>query len=170
MACLVTTHLGVILWSISCVHDHLSGACYVQEHQKHLKEVEAHLQESKGQLQSTQQQHAQLEEANNGLTQQLEQASTSKSAAVEELAKKKDEVDHLTEELQVAHKRVEIVEADIERVNKQLQVRSAIMYIHQCAQHNLCFLLIFLVLLYMHQQIMHQRTMFCLRDACGLTG
>lgn len=98
-----------------------------------------------------------MEEDNNGLTQQLEQASTSKSAAVEELAKKKDEVDHLTEELQVAHKRIEIVEADVERVNKQLQVRSAIVYIHQFAQHNLCFLLIFLVLLYMHQQIMHQQ-------------
>lgn len=94
------------------------------------KSVKSHVQDNsqavQQQLQAAKQQHVQMQEANTKLSQQLEQASSRKSAAMEELAKKKDEVADLSEELQVAHKRVEILEADYDRVNKHLQVCDAI--------------------------------------------
>ena len=88
-------------------------------------DMKADLKAVKGQLQAAQQQAGQLKEANADLTQQLEQAVSRKSSALDHLAKKKAEAAELDEEVQCSHRHVESIQADLDRVTKQLQVSRA---------------------------------------------
>ena len=74
------------------------------------------------QLESAQQQQKDQEKSCADLAQQLEQANTRKSAAMEVMAMRKDEIDQLGEQFLAAQQHAENVQADSGRINKQLQV------------------------------------------------
>lgn len=129
---------------------HRMLVCCLQNNIKHRKEAEAHLQQTAAdlkqkeqalanataaksaaegkqaqpskQLESAQQQQKDQAKTHADLVQQLEQANSRKSAAMEDLAKRKDEVDQLGEQLQAAQQHAESVQADLGKINKQLQV------------------------------------------------